>query len=205
MTIYCVGLTGGIGSGKSAVAARLAAFGASIIDTDGISRDLTGHQGGAIPAIRDEFGPSALAVDGSLNRAYMRHLVFDSAEARRRLEALLHPMIREVVDRQIAQATGAYVVLVVPLLVETGQYTGLCHRIVAVTCPLDMRIMRVMARSGLTSAEVRRIAATQATDEQRLAVSDEFIENVGTLEDLSRAVEMLHRRLLVDAQAGARK
>lgn len=205
MTIYRVGLTGGIGSGKSAVAARLATCGASIIDTDEISRNLTGHQGGAIRAIRDEFGPSALAIDGSLNRVYMRHLVFESSEAKRRLEALLHPMIREVVDRQIAQATGVYAVLVVPLLVETGQYAGLCHRIVAVTCPLDMRIKRVMARSGLTAAEVQRIVATQATDEQRLAVSDEFIENAGTLEDLSRAVEVLHRRLLADAQGGARE
>lgn len=205
MTIFCVGLTGGIGSGKSAVAARLATYGVSIIDTDEISRDLTGDRGSATRAIRNAFGPSALTSDGAMNRAYMRQLVFDSPEAKRRLEALLHPVIREAVDRQIAQAAGPYALLVVPLLVETGQYAGLCHRIVTVTCPLDMRIKRVMARSGLSQAEVLRIVATQASDDQRLAVSDASIENAGTLEDLSRAVEMLHRRLLAYAQASARK
>ncbi len=205
MTAFCVGLTGGIGSGKSAVAARLTALGALVIDTDEVSRELTGENGRAIALIREAFGPRALTPGGAMDRGYVRQRVFGDAHEKKRLESILHPMIRDEVESRIAKATGPYVVLVVPLLVETEYYRLRCQSIVTVTCPLEVRVVRVMGRSGLTRAEVLSIVATQATDDQRLAVADELIENAGTLEELSLAVEALHGRLLKCARAVAQE
>ena len=205
MTAFCVGLTGGIGSGKSAVSARLTALGALVIDTDEVSRELTGENGRAIASIREAFGQRALTPGGAMDRGYVRQRVFGDAHEKKRLESILHPMIRDEVESRIAKATGPYVVLVVPLLVETEYYRLRCQSIVTVTCPLDVRVARVMGRSGLTRAEVLSIVATQATDDQRLAVADELIENAGTLEELSLAVEALHGRLLKCARAVAQE
>lgn len=205
MTAFCVGLTGGIGSGKSAVSARLTALGALVIDTDEVSRELTGENGRAIASIREAFGQRALTPGGAMDRGYVRQRVFGDAHEKKRLESILHPMIRDEVESRIAKATGPYVVLVVPLLVETEYYRLRCQSIVTVTCPLDVRVARVMGRSGLTRAEVLSIVAVQATDDQRLAVADELIENAGPLEELSLAVEALHGRLLNCARAVAQE
>lgn len=190
-----IGLTGGIGSGKSAAAERFAALGAAVIDTDAIAHELTAPDGAAIPALRAEFGERIIAADGRLDRAEMRRLAFGDDDVRRRLEGILHPMIRTESDRRcrLALAAGApYVVLVVPLLVESGTYSGCVGRIAVVDCDDELRIARVMARSGLSRAEVLRIMAAQAGRADRLAAADDVIDNDGDLESLSARVAELH-------------
>jgi len=191
-----IGLTGGIGSGKSVVADRLQALGASIVDTDVIAHDLTAAQGAAMPAIRAAFGDAAVGTDGAMDRAHMRARVFADPEARRQLEGILHPMIQQEVTRQAAQATGLYVVFVVPLLVESGRWRDRVARICVVDCPPEDQIVRVQARSGLTVDAVARIMQTQATREARLAVADDVIDNGASvsLAGLSAQVDALHAR-----------
>jgi dephospho-CoA kinase len=192
-----VGLTGGIGSGKSAVADCFARLGAAIVDTDAIAHELTGPGGAAMAAIRGAFGEAVIADDGSLDRVAMRRRVFSDAGERQRLEAILHPMIRAESDRRChkALADGApYVVLVVPLLVESGSYRDRVGRIAVVDCDDETRIARVQARSRLSRDEVERIIATQASREERLAVADDVIDNSGNLHDLDARVASLHAR-----------
>jgi dephospho-CoA kinase len=197
MTAYVVGLTGGIGSGKTAAAEMFGEFGAAVVDTDAIAHELTGPHGAAMPAIRAEFGEGIVEADSSLNRAAMRAQVFADASARARLEAILHPLIRAESRRRCAMAAEAYAVLVVPLLVEAGDaYREMLSRIVAVDCPEEVQIARVMARSALTREEVLQIMAAQSTRVARLAAADDVIDNGGDLADLRRQVEKLHGRLL---------
>ena len=193
---FVVGLTGGIGSGKSAVAALFAELGADIVDTDAIAHQLTGRGGAAIEPIRAAFGGSVITPEGALDRAAMRRLVFSDPAAKQRLEAILHPMIRVEADLRCVSAQGAYVILVVPLLVETGSYRGRVDRILVVDCAEATQVARTMARSGLTEAEVRAIMAVQAGREARLAAADDVIDNDGGLEALRAQVEALHRRYL---------
>jgi dephospho-CoA kinase len=196
-----VGLTGGIGSGKSAAAACFARFGAAVVDTDTIAHELTGANGAAMPEIRQAFGDSMVAADGSLDRAEMRRRVFADSAERRRLEAILHPMIRAESDRrcETALADGApYVVLVVPLLVESGSYRERVGRVVVVDCDDEIRIARVMARSSLSRKEVERIVAAQASREDRLAAADDVIDNSGNLDDLAVRVASLHAAYVRD-------
>ena len=193
---FVVGLTGGIGSGKSAVAVLFAELGADIVDTDAIAHQLTGRGGAAIEPIRAAFGGSVITPEGALDRAAMRRLVFSDPAAKQRLEAILHPMIRVEADLRCVSAQGAYVILVVPLLVETGSYRGRVDRILVVDCAEATQVARTMARSGLTEAEVRSIMAVQASREARLAAADDVIDNDGGLEALRAQVEALHRRYL---------
>lgn len=199
MTGFVVGLTGGIGSGKSAAAADFAALGAAVVDTDLIAHELTMANGTAMPALRAAFGDAVVAADGSLERKAMRDLVFNDPEARSRLEAILHPLIRAEASRRAdaALAAGApYVVLVVPLLVETSAYRDRVARVAVVDCSEETQVARVAARSGLDRAEIERIMAVQAPRERRLAIADDVMDNDGDREKLRKQVEMLHARYL---------
>lgn len=201
-----IGLTGGIGSGKSAVADMLAAQGAAIVDADAISRELTGVGGLAMPALVAEFGPAIATADGALDRDAMRRLAFSDPEARRRLEGIVHPLVRQESQRRTAAALGQapYVVLVVPLFVEGGpDYRRRVDRLVVVDCAEETQITRVMARNGLDRPAVEAIMAVQATRPERLAAADEVIQNDGSLEALAVAARSLHQRLL--AFCGAQK
>ncbi|HRP25215.1 MAG TPA: dephospho-CoA kinase [Thauera sp.] len=198
---YIVGLTGGIGSGKSAATERFAALGASVVDTDHIAHALTAPGGAAIDAIRNSFGDAMIAADGSLDRAAMRARAFSQPDARRQLEAILHPMIRDESARQCRAAVGPYVILAVPLLVESGSYRGRCDRICVVDCPEALQIERVSRRSGLDEAQIRAIMATQASRQQRLAVADDVIDNGGSLAALQTQVDRLHAAYLAAARA----
>jgi dephospho-CoA kinase len=191
---YAVALTGGIGSGKSAVANLFAALDVPVIDADAISHALTGPGGAALAPIADTFGQDVLSADAGLDRAALRERVFADAEARRRLEAILHPMIRRRMQQSLAeQSPRSYAILAIPLLVETGQ-TDLADRILVVDAPEALRIRRVGQRSGLPPEAVRRIIATQASRDERLAVADDVIDNSGDLETLRPQVRALHER-----------
>lgn len=201
---FVVGLTGGIGSGKSAVADLFEAHGACIVDTDRIAHELTAPGGLAMAAIREAFGDGVVAPDGALNRAAMRALAFELPDARKRLEAILHPMIREESARRCAEATTPYVILAVPLLIESGTYRERVARLCVVDCPEALQVERVMQRSGLEESQVRAIMAVQASRAQRLAAADDVIDNSAALEGLQEQVNVLHRRYLgLAASVGA--
>ena len=197
---YTIGLTGGIGSGKSSVAEMFSALGASVIDADAIAHALTGPQGAAIAPIRATFGDDFIGADGALDRARMRDLAFAEPGAKKKLEAILHPLIRSESDRLAAAASGPYVVLMIPLLIESGgtQPPGRdrYRRIAVVDCPPATQVARVMTRSKLPEAQVRAIMAAQASREQRLAAADDVIDNARLPEALRPQVERLHRKYL---------
>jgi dephospho-CoA kinase len=188
---YVVGLTGGIGSGKSAAADAFAALGAALVDTDAIAHELTGPGGAAMAALRADFGPAVATPEGALDRARMRALAFADPAARGRLEAILHPMIRDLSAQRCRAATSPYVILAVPLLVESGTYRERCDRIAVVDCPEALQVARVMARSGLGAAEVRAIMAAQASRAERLAAADDVIANDAGLDQLRARVAEL--------------
>lgn len=196
MSVYIVGLTGGIGSGKSTVADLFAEQGVVVVDTDQIAHALTGPEGAAMPAIVAEFGAQAARADGALDRVAMRQRVFADADARRRLEAILHPLIASESARQATIATSPYAILAVPLLVETGNWQQRCDRVLVVDCPEEIQLQRVMARNGLSAAEVRVILAAQASRAQRLAAADDVIANDDGREKLKAVVEKLHESYL---------
>ena len=193
---FVVGLTGGIGSGKSRAADAFAALGASVVDTDAIAHELTARGGAALAAIVEAFGREALDADGAMDRLGMRERVFRDAAARQRLEAILHPMIRIESQRRIAAASAPYVVHVVPLLVESPGYRERVQRVLVVDCPEELQIERVRSRSGHAAAEVRRIIATQVPRAQRLAAADDVLDNSGDPAALEAQVGRLHRRYL---------
>lgn len=173
-----IGLTGGIGSGKSSVAQLLGSHGAAIVDTDAISRRLTAAGGLAIPALREVFGEQVITAGGALDREYMRRLVFDDLSARRRLEAILHPMISSEAEREAAAHTAARVIVFdVPLLVESGRWIDRVDRVLVVDCCEQTQIERVVRRSGWPENTVRSVIAAQATREQRRSVADDLIVN----------------------------
>ncbi len=204
MSIFVVGLTGGIGSGKSAAADGFAAQGIVVVDTDAIAHALTQAGGAALPALVDAFGSDIVGADGAMDRVRMRQLVFADPAARARLEGILHPLIREISDKGCRSADSPYVILAVPLLVESGTYRARCDRIVVVDCPESLQIERVMARNGLSEAEVRAIMATQATRAQRLAVADDVLANDGDRAFLRAQVAELHRKYLAQAAQKAK-
>ena len=196
-----VGLTGGIGSGKSTVAEALRARGASIVDTDEVSRHLTGPAGAAMAALREAFGARFVAADGSLDREAMRALAFEDPGARSRLEAILHPAIRSEADRQLAAARGPYAVVVVPLLFETRGYLDRVARTLVVDCPERLQVERTMRRSGLDEAEVRAIMAAHWPRWRRLQAADDVVWNGGAPADLAPQCERLHARYVELARA----
>ena len=191
-----VGLTGGIGSGKSAAADEFAAQGAAIVDTDAIARELTEKGGAAVAEIERLFGGTFLDQTGAMDRKKMRDHVFADPAAKRALEALLHPMIREESARRIATARGPYVILVVPLLVESPDYRSRVDRVLVVDCPEETQLARVRARSGLSEDEVRAIMRTQISRAERLAAADEVIDNRGSRDALRKQVAALHKKYL---------
>jgi dephospho-CoA kinase len=201
MSGLVIGLTGGIGSGKTAAAECFAALGAVVVDTDAIAHELTAPGGAAMPALKSAFGRAMMAADGRLDRAGMRRQAFADPAMRKRLEAILHPMIRARADSRCREALAAgapYVVLVVPLLVESRGYQRRVDRVVVVDCDDETRIGRVMARSGLSRAEVEAIVAAQASRAERLAVADDIIDNNGSRDRLAAQVAELHRRYAAD-------
>lgn len=194
-----VGLTGGIGSGKTVVSNALTELGAGVIDTDLIAHEISAPNGSAIPLIQNQFGADYIHPDGSLDRSKMRNLVFVDPNARKSLEAITHPLIWEETIRQAEQLIreGApYLVFVVPLLIESGNWKSLLDYLVVVDCPMETQIERVMQRSKLTRHEVERILEAQASRDERLTHADLVIENQGTLHHLQTEAVKLHQKIL---------
>ncbi|MGB6104269.1 MAG: dephospho-CoA kinase [Pusillimonas sp.] len=196
--MYKIGLTGGIGSGKSKVADLLAGWGAAIVDTDVIAHELTAPGGAAIAPIRQHFGLDVITPTGALDRQAMRELVFDSPQARQKLESIIHPMISSLTQRRAAAAQGCYLVFVVPLLVESlaksGRWRDQLDRICVVDCDPSTQVARVQSRSGLTPEAIARIMSAQASRAVRLAAADDIVLNDArtTVDDLVRRTRALH-------------
>jgi len=193
----CVGLTGGIGSGKTSVSRIFAELGVGVVDTDEISHTLTGPAGLAIGAIRLAFGDEFIAPDGALDRAAMRTLIFSDSAAKARLEAILHPMIRSRALLATQQSDAPYTMLVAPLLLETGSYAEVVKRVLVVDCEERMQIVRTMQRASLSEEQVRAIMANQLPRKARLARADDIIVNNGNLDDLREQVQTLHQAYLI--------
>jgi len=189
---FSIGLTGGIGCGKSTVADMFAARGASIVDTDQIAHSLTAPDGTAMPALLAEFGAEYADANGALDRTKMRTLVFSDASAKARLEAILHPRIRQATLTAAVEATGSYVIFAVPLLVESGGWVERVNRVLVIDCLESLQVARVMARNGLSEEQVKAIMATQATRAMRLAAADDVIDNNGDLAALEPQIAQLH-------------
>jgi dephospho-CoA kinase len=189
---FAIGLTGGIGSGKSTVADLFAARGAAVIDTDLIAHQLSAPGGAAIPALRQAFGEQFITPQGALERDRMRALVFSDGDARKRLEAILHPLILSETERAAALAQGAYLLFVVPLLVESGRWKQRTARTLVVDCEEEIQIARVMQRNQLSAEQVKAIIAAQVPREKRLQAADDIIENNGDSTALIPQVDRLH-------------
>lgn len=196
MSDYVVGLTGGIGSGKSTVADLFVALGVVLVDTDAIAHELTAPGGAAMPALIEAFGTGVVDAHGALDRGAMRRLVFAHLEMRERLEAILHPLIRTLSAERCRMAESSYVILAVPLLVESGTYRERCDRVLVVDCPESLQIERVRRRNGMTVDEVRAILAAQATRAQRLAIADDVLLNDSGLAAVAGQIGDLHRKYL---------
>lgn len=191
-----IGLTGGIGSGKTSAANLFAALGAELVDTDVIAHELTQPQGAAIAAIRKIFTEKFITEDGALNREEMRNLVFSNSQSRRKLEAILHPLIRVEVARRAALFTAPYGIIVVPLLLETAGYQRMIHRVLVVDCNEHEQIARTVARTGLDEQTVRAIMATQLSRNERLQQADDVITNDADMAHLRQQVHALHTKYL---------
>lgn len=189
---FSVGLTGGIGSGKTTVANLFAERGAEVIDADEIAHQLTVTGGAAIEAIRFQFGPESIQDNGSMSRAFMREKVFKDTDARKKLEAILHPMIRQQSLQMAEASTKDYVIFVVPLLVEQPVWQKMIKRILVVDCSEDLQIKRVIERNKMNTDQVRAIMAAQATREARLELADDVIVNERGLAELVSEVDKLH-------------
>ncbi|OYO32301.1 dephospho-CoA kinase [Janthinobacterium sp. PC23-8] len=189
---FSIGLTGGIGCGKSTVASLFAARGASVVDTDEIAHSLTAPGGAAMPALLAEFGTQFADARGAMDRAKMRELVFSDGAAKARLEAILHPRIRAATLAAAASASGSYVIFAVPLLVESGGWVERVNRVLVIDCLESLQVTRVMQRNGLSEAQVKAIMATQATRAMRLAAADDVIDNNGDLAALEPQIAVLH-------------
>lgn len=172
-----IGLTGGIGSGKTSISDIFSELGVPVIDTDVVARQLTARDGAALPGIRALWGESVMRPDGELDRDALRRRIFTAPEERRRLEAILHPLIRRQVVAALAELDAPYVVVVIPLLVETGNYRELLDRVLVVDCPESLQLERVRARSGLSTEEVSAIISAQADRASRIATADDVIAN----------------------------
>ncbi len=201
---FTVGLTGGIGSGKSVVARLFAERGVDIVDTDQIARNLTVAGGAAMPAVLAAFGAGFADAAGALDRGKMRALVFSDPDAKVRLEAILHPMIRDAVYAASLLGTAPYVIFDIPLLVESGTWRDRLDRVLVVDCPEPVQLVRVMARNGLAEEQVRAIMAAQVPRQVRLAAADDVVDNGGDLALLSPQVDRLHALYGEMAAAAAR-
>lgn len=188
---FLIALTGGIASGKTAVAELFAAEGVPVLDTDQIARDVVEPGTPALAAIVAEFGPEILDAAGRLDRSRMREVVFTDPELRKRLEAITHPAIRQELARRSAAADGLYQIHVIPLLVETGRADAY-DRVLVVDATEEEQVRRLLVRDGADAIMARRILQAQVTREQRLSAADDVIVNTGTLEDLRKFVRTLH-------------
>lgn len=197
-----VGLTGGIGSGKSTAAEILAGLGAGVVDTDAISRQLTAAGGTALPELRRAFGEAVAPPGAALDRAAMRALAFSDPAARARLESILHPLIREESERRLKDVAGPYALLVVPLLFETGSWAGRLSRVVVVDCSETLQVERAVSRSGLGEDEVRAVMSAQWPRWRRLQAADDVLWNGGDLAGLGAQCGVLHARLCAAAVPG---
>jgi dephospho-CoA kinase len=199
-----IGLTGGIASGKSMVADMFVAHGATLIDTDAIAREVVAAGEPGLAAVREAFGDAVLAADGTLNRRALRAVVFADESSRRKLESILHPLIRERAVARMAAADGPYLVVAVPLLVETG-FGELVDRVLVVDCAVQTQIDRLMKRDKITEQEAAAAVAAQADRQTRLAAADDVIDNDGPPEATRMQVAQLHRNYLAlagDCRAG---
>ena len=193
-----IGLTGGIGSGKSTATDLFMKQGVSVIDADVISRSLTAHQGKALPAIQAVFGNESVC-NGRLNRDFMRDLVFKRPEAKAELEAILHPLILQSIQQQqeaMEAMTGLYAIVDIPLLTELPQFRTLVNRVLVIDSPEALQLERVMSRSGLSLEQIKSIMAQQATRDERLAIADDVILNDGDLQNLEQQVIECHQHYL---------
>jgi dephospho-CoA kinase len=194
-----IALTGGIASGKSAVAEEFAKLGVPVLDTDEIAREVVAPGSPTLGQLVAEFGPEILDANSRLDRAHMRERVFADPEQRRKLEAITHPAIRAELARRSAEAGGDYQIHVIPLLVETGRADAY-DRVLVVDCPEEAQLQRLQARDGSSREQAEEILAAQVSREERLEVAHDVIENTGTLEDLQRFVQTLHRNYALLAQ-----
>ena len=195
-----VALTGGVGSGKSAVARRFAELGVPIIDADIIAREQVIPGSPALDEIKTAFGSAVIQPDGNLDRTALRSLVFDSPIKRRQLEQILHPRIRNAMLQRLNKLHAPYAILVIPLLLETGQQE-LAHRILVVDCPEAQQISRVQQRDGLPETQIKKILAAQVSRSSRLAAADDIIDNSGSLQALIESIDRLHRHYLQLAES----
>ena len=200
---YVVGLSGGIGSGKTAVADAFAALGVEVVDTDVLAHQLSAAGQPGFTAIRDAFGDGILRLDGEIDRAALRRLVFADAAARSRLEAALHPLIGAEAGRRIEQWSGPYGLIVVPLLLERRGVRSIVDRVLVVDCPEEEQVRRVVARNALSPAEVHAIMATQLDRRQRLVAADDILDNTGTPDAIAPQVLVLDARYRRLAAAGS--
>ena len=207
MNALVIGLTGGIGSGKSEVARAFAARGIEVTDADVAAHALTGRGAPGFAGVVAEFGLQAVDASGELDRSWLRRRIFADTDARARLEAILHPLIHAYLEREMAAWTGAYGLLSVPLLLERGGLLPNVARILVVDCPEEEQVRRVAARSGIQPAEVRAVMATQMPRAARLARADDVIDNNGTMADIAPQVarlDAMYRELAAHRQASAR-
>lgn len=195
-----IALTGGIASGKTAVAEIFASLDVPVLDTDQIARDIVQPGTGTLSELVTEFGSDILDVSGRLDRARMRERVFNDPAQRKRLEAITHPAIREELARRSKEAGGSYQIHVIPLLIERGRADAY-ERVLVVDCPEADQLKRLMTRDHSSAEQAQRILAAQATREQRLAAADDVIVNTGTLEDLQRFVQTLHKNYSLIAES----
>jgi dephospho-CoA kinase len=190
--VFTVGLTGGIGSGKTTVANMFAELGAYLVDTDLIAHALTKENGAAIPAIENTFGSEFILPSGAMNREKMRQHVFSQPNEKKRLEAILHPLIREKTEAAAKESTGIYTIFVVPLLIESGSWKQRVSRVLVIDCSEQTQLQRVMKRNGMAQEQVASIMQTQASRAQRLSAADDVILSEGTLDEIKREVRLLH-------------
>lgn len=205
MAEFRIGLTGGVASGKSALGRAFEALGVTVADADVAARDAVAAGSEGLAAVVDAFGPDVLTADGALDRAAMRRRIFDDAEAKRRLEAIVHPRVRAALAAQCERAPGPYAIAAIPLLAEVGgraAYPWL-QRVLVVDVPTQTQHARLIARDGIDAALAERMLAAQATREDRLAIVDDIVVNTGSLEDLQRhaqALDALYRTLAAAAE-----
>ena len=191
-----IGLTGGIGCGKSSTSQFFSDLGIDVIDTDVIARQLTQPNGSAISLIQNTFGSSVITADGALDRNKMRDLVFANSESRHKLEQILHPLILKAVIRRIKQSQAPYVIVVIPLLFETNDYNHLIQHILVIDCDEQQQLLRTMERSNLSEQKVRSIMATQVARETRIQKADDVILNNQDIEYLKAQILLLHHKYL---------
>lgn len=194
--VFTVGLTGGIGSGKTTVANMFADLGVTLIDTDLIAHALTNTNGAAIEAIKNAFGADFIQSSGAMDRVKMRLHVFGQPEGKKRLEAILHPLIREETEAAAKKSTGIYTIFVVPLLVESKSWKQRVSRVLVVDCSEQIQIQRVMSRNGMTREQVLAIMQTQASRDDRIKAADDIIDSERDLAEIRQDVRRLHDKYL---------